>query len=129
MKALVNCLRGTWRKCISQFQLPPATPSPGDDPRTLAFFPLDGKFPGAGTLGLSNPRGGDDKRGQKLVLAQSSSAILSILMWDSLFQLMSSFVIALFLLRLHAATTPVYGSSIVMKLLKLIEYCKVICPE
>ena len=43
----------------------PSDPPPGADPRTLAFFPLDGKFPGAGTLGLSNPRGGDDKKGQK----------------------------------------------------------------
>ena len=49
----------------------PAVPSqPPPPPRWLTpghkhFFPLDGKFPGAGTLGLSNPRGGDEKRGQK----------------------------------------------------------------
>ena len=67
--------------CISQFQLRPAPP------------PLI-------------PRGGDEKRGQMprppstlqhfLVIAQSSSAILSILMCDFLFQLTSSFVIVLF---------------------------------
>ena len=84
---------------------------------------------GRGLLGCQIPGVGTTKEGKNLVLAQSSSAILSILMWDSLFQLMSSFVIALFLLRRHAATTPVYGSSIVMKLLKLIVCYKVICPE
>ena len=60
------------------------------------------------------------------LIAQSSSAILSILVCDFLFQLTPSVVIVLFLLRLHAVTTPVYGFSIVIKLstLKLIVHCK-----
>ena len=34
----------------------PSSPPPGADPRALAiFFALDGKFPGVGTLELSNP--------------------------------------------------------------------------
>ena len=81
-------------------------PPPPADPRSLAFFfALDGKFPGVGTLQLSNPRGGDEERGQMpgppstlqhfSLIAQSSSAILSILTCDFLFQLTSSFVIAL----------------------------------
>ena len=65
------------------------------------------------------------------LIAQSSSAILSILMCDFLFSLKSTCVIALFRLGFHAATTPVYGFSIVIKLLtlKLIVFCKVICSE
>ena len=49
-------------------------------------------FPGVGTLELSNPPGGDEKRGQMprppstiqhfSLIAQSKSAILSILMCD-----------------------------------------------
>ena len=64
------------------------------------------------------------------LIAQSSSAILSILMCDFLFSLKSTCVIALFRLGFHAAT-PVYGFSIVIKLLtlKLIVFCKVICSE
>ena len=48
------------------------------------------------------------------LIAQSSSAILSILMCD-----------VFVLLRLHTVTTPVYGFSIVIKLLtlKLIVRC------
>ena len=53
------------------------------------------------------------------LIAQSSSAILSILMCDFLFSLKSTCVIALFRLGFHAATTPVYGFSIVIKLLTL----------
>ena len=42
--------------CISQFQLRPAPP-PRGWPREFAFFFLmDGKFPGAGALKLSNAR-------------------------------------------------------------------------
>ena len=77
------------------------------------FFALDDKFPGVGTLELSNPPSwGRKKRAN-----------------DILFQLTSSFVIVLFLLRLHAVTTPVYGFSIVIKLfsVKLIARCKVNC--
>ena len=80
---------------------------------SIHFFALDGKFPGVGTLELSNPPSwGRKKRAN-----------------DILFQLTSSFVIVLFLLRLHAVTTPVYGFSIVIKLfsLKLIARCKVNC--
>ena len=73
----------------------------------LAFcLPCMGKFPGWGLLSCQIPRGGDEKRGQMprppstlqhfSLIAQSSSAILSILMRDFLFQLTSSFVIVLF---------------------------------
>ena len=69
-----------------------------------------------GLLSCQIPRGGDKKRGRMprpsstlqhlSLIAQSNSAVLSISMCDFLFQLTSSFVIALgFLLRLHAATT------------------------
>ena len=47
--------------CISQFHLRPAPPRA--DPRALAFFfALDGKFPGVGTLELSNPPGWGRKK-------------------------------------------------------------------
>ena len=79
-------------------------------------------------LGWQIPGVGDETRGQMprplstlqhfLLITRSSSAILSILMCDFLFQLTSSFVMVLFLLRFHAVTTPVYGFSIVIKLLK-----------
>ena len=64
----------------------------------------NGKFPAVGSLELSI-RGGDEKRGQMArplvnnatfsLITQSNSAILNILMCNFLFQLMSSFVIAL----------------------------------
>ena len=62
------------------------------------------------------------------LMAESNSAILSILMCDFLFQSTSSFIIALGLPRRRA---PVYGLSSDIKLLtlKLIERCKVICSE
>ena len=70
------------------------------------LFALYGKFPGWGLLSCQIPRGGDEKRGQMprppstlqhfSLIAQSNSAILSILMCDFLFQLTSSFVIVLF---------------------------------
>ena len=80
---------------------------PRAEPRALAFFfSLDGKSRGCGLLSCQIPRGGDENRGQMprppstlqhfSLIAQSSSAILSILMCDFLFQLTSSFVIVLF---------------------------------
>ena len=50
--------------CISQFHLPPAPPPPSRaDPRALAFFfAFDGKFPGVGSLKLSNPPGWGRKK-------------------------------------------------------------------
>ena len=70
-------------------------PSPSPPPPLL-----DGKFPGVGSLELSNSPGGDEKRGQMprppltlqhfSLIAQSNIAILSILMCDFLFQLTSS---------------------------------------
>ena len=59
------------------------------DPKALAFFfALDGKFPGVGTLELSNnPAVRPSKLQHFSLIAQSSSAILSILMCDFLFQL------------------------------------------
>ena len=76
------------------------------DPRALAFFlPWMANSREWGLLSCQIPRGGDEKRGQMprppstlqhfSLIAQSNSAILSILMCDFLFQLTSSFVIAL----------------------------------
>ena len=86
--------------------------------RALAFFflPWMANSWRWGLLSCQIPRGGDKKRGRMprpsstlqhlSLIAQSNSAVLSISMCDFLFQLTSSFVIALgFLLRLHAATT------------------------
>ena len=81
------------------------SPPPLDDPRALAFFlPWMTNFRGWGLLRCQIPWGGDEKRGQIprppstrqhfSLIAQSNSAILSILMCDVLFQLPSSFVIA-----------------------------------
>ena len=84
---------------------PRPPPPPGADPHYQFFFALHGKFPGLGTLELSNPRSGGWKKRANApssvdtatfsLIAQSNSAILSILMCDFLFQLTSSFVIAL----------------------------------
>ena len=79
---------------------------PRADPRALAFFFLWMANPGGGLLSCQIPRGGDENRGQMprppstlqhfSLIAQSSSAILSILMCDFLFQLTFSFVVVLF---------------------------------
>ena len=71
-----------------------AQPPPPLLPRALAFF----------CLGWQIPRDGDEKRGQMprppstlqrfSLIAQSNGVILSILMCEFLFQLTSSFVIA-----------------------------------
>ena len=43
--------------------VPSNPPSPWGDPQALAlFFALDGKFPGVGTLELSNPLGWGQKK-------------------------------------------------------------------
>ena len=73
---------------------------PPPPPTTLA---LDGKFQGVGTLELSNPPGWGRKKEGKYRLpstlqhfppiAQSNTAVLSILMCDFFFQLTYSFVI------------------------------------
>ena len=87
----------------------PSTPSPRAHPRELVcFFALDGKFPGWGLSSCQILRGGDEKRGQMpcppstlqhfSLIAQSSRAILSILMCDFLFQL------KLINYRLHAVS-------------------------
>ena len=79
---------------------------PRTDPRALAIFlPWMANSRGWGLLSCQIPRGGDEKRGQMLrspstlqhfsLIAQSNSAILSILMCDFLLQLTSSVVIAL----------------------------------
>ena len=84
--------------------IPPA-PIPRADPWALALFlPWMANSQGWGLLSCQIPRGGDVKRGQMphppstlqhfSLIAQSSSAILSILMCDFLFQLTSSFIIA-----------------------------------
>ena len=98
-------------------------------PSISIFLPWMANSLGWGLLSCQIPRGGDEKRGQMprlpstlqhfSLIAQSSSAILSILMRDFLFQLTSSFVIALFYLTLHAVTAPVYDFSILIKLLTL----------
>ena len=84
-----------------------SAPSPRAEPRALAFFlPCMANSRGWGLLSCQIPRGGDEKRGQMSrppstlqqfpLIAQSSNAILSILMRDFLFQFTSSFVIVLF---------------------------------
>ena len=90
--------------------IPPASssppPPPGADPAALALFlPWMANARGWGLLSCQFPRGGDKKRGQMprppstlqhfSLIAQSNSSISSILMCDFLFQLTSSFVIAL----------------------------------
>ena len=90
-------------------QIPAApSPPPRADPRGLAFFflPWMANPRGWGLLSCQIPRGGDEKRGQMprppstlqhfSLIEQSSSAILSILKCDFLFQLTYSFVIVLF---------------------------------
>ena len=87
---------------------------PRADPRALAFFlPWMANSRGWRLLSCQMPRGGDEKRGEMprppstlqhfSLIAWSNSAVLSILVCNFLFQLTSSFVIALW--RLHAATT------------------------
>ena len=70
-------------------------PTPRADRRALAFFlPWMANSRGWGLLSCQIPRGGDEKRGQMprppstlqhfLLIAQSNSAVLSILMCDFL---------------------------------------------
>ena len=78
-------------------------------PRAFAFFlpSMANSRRGLGLLSCQIPLGGEEKRGQmprppsKLqhfsLIAQSNNAVLSILTYDFLFQLTSSFVIALVL--------------------------------
>ena len=71
-----------------------STCAQGWPPGVSIFFALDGKFPGWGLLSCQIPRGGDEKRGQMprppstlqhfLLITQSNSAVLSILMSDFL---------------------------------------------
>ena len=103
------CMRIWFAQIMLMHESIPAASSPppsGWPPGISIFFALDGKFPGVGILELSNPPGwGRKKRANApssvntatffIVIMQSSSAILSILMCDFLFQLTSSFVIAL----------------------------------
>ena len=73
-------------------------------PSISIFLPWMANSRGWGLLSWQIPRGGEEKRGQMprppstvqhfSLIAQSNSAILSILMCDFLFQLTSSFVIA-----------------------------------
>ena len=100
-----------WSLCISQLQLHP-TPHPPPSHSGLIpghkhfFLPWMANSRGWGLLSCQIPRGGDEKRGQMpcpqstpqhfSLIAQSSTAILSILMCDYLFQSTSSFVIVLF---------------------------------
>ena len=94
-------------------QSPPSLAGP---PGIRIFLALDGKFPGVGILELAKSPGVGTKKRELphppstlqhfSLIAQSNSAILSILMCDFLLQLTSSFVISLgFYLRLHAAKT------------------------
>ena len=84
----------------------PSPPPPRADPRALAFFlPWMANSRGWGLLSCQIPRGGDEKGGLMprppstlqhfSLIAQSNNAVLSILKCDFLFQLTSSFVIAL----------------------------------
>ena len=85
-------------------------PAPGPPPPPLQLTPGHWHFwmpnsRGWGLLSCQIPRGGDEKRGQIpcppstlqhfSLIAQSNSAILSILMCDFFFQVTPSFVIAL----------------------------------
>ena len=98
---------------IMDQSIPTATSPPRADPRASPFFlPWMANSRGWGLLSCQIPRGGDEKRGQMprppstlqhfSLIAQSSSAILSILMSD-----------VFVLLRLHTVTTPVYGFRII----------------
>ena len=104
--------------CISQFQLRPAPPPPGLSPGHSHFFLpwMANSRRGLGLLSCQIPLGGDEKRGQmprppsKLqhfsLIAQSNSAILSILMCDFIVSINVFLCNALgFSLRLHATTT------------------------
>ena len=93
---------GEMHQSIPPAPSPPPLP-PRADPGELAFFlPWMANSRGWGLLSWQIPRGGDKKRGQMprppstvqhfLLIAQSNSAILKC---DFLFQLTSSFVIAL----------------------------------
>ena len=72
---------------------------------TAFFLPWMVNSRGWGLLSCQIPQGGDEKRGQMprppstlqhfSLIAQSNSAVLSILMCDFLFQLTSSFITAL----------------------------------
>ena len=83
--------------------LPP--PIPRLTPGHWHFLPWMADSRGLGLLSGQIPWGGDEKRWQMprppstlqhfSLIAQSNSAVLSILMCDFLFQLTSSFVIAL----------------------------------
>ena len=84
----------------------PSPHPPGLTPGALAFFlPWMANSWGWALLSCQFPRGGDEKRGQMprppstlqhfSLIVQSNSAILSISVCDFLFQLTSSFVIAL----------------------------------
>ena len=95
--------------CLSQFQMHPAPPPPpptsGWPPGISIFWPWMANSGRWGLLSCQMPQAGDEKRGQMprspstlqhfSLIAQSNSAVLSILMCDLLFQLTSSFVIAL----------------------------------
>ena len=85
---------------------PSSPPPPAADPRALAFFlPWMANSRGWGLLSCQIPRVGDEIRGQMprplstlqhfSLIAQLNSAILNILMFNFLFQVTSSFVIAL----------------------------------
>ena len=99
--------RCRWMNILMHQSIPPAPSTfPRADPRALTIFlPWMANSRGWGLLNCQIPRGGDGKRGQMprppstlqhfSLIAQSNSAILSILMCDFLFQLTSSFVIAL----------------------------------
>ena len=126
-----------------QFQLhpaplPPPPPPTGWPPGISIFLSGMANLRGEDSWAVKSPRVGMKKEGKCPVLhqlplqhfsliARSSSTILSILMCVFLFQLMSSFVIVLFLLRIHPVKTQFYGFSIVIKLLtlELIVRCKV----
>ena len=91
----------TFDLCISQFHLRPGPP-PGLTPGISIFLPWMANSRAWGLLSWQIPRGGEENRGQMprspstvqhfLSIAQSNSAILKC---DFLFQLTSSFVIAL----------------------------------
>ena len=101
IRQMLNALPQIQQRQSTPHPMPCLHPPPGWPPGISICFALDGKFCGVGTLALSIPWGENEKEGKcpflrqhchNSLIAQSSGAILSILMCDFLFQFTSSFV-------------------------------------
>ena len=121
--------------------LPPPPPPLVLIPGISIFFALDGKFPGLGTLELSNPSVWDEKRERMprppstlqhfSLIALSNSAVLSILMGDFFVSINVFLGNSARILIKTSRRYDMHQFSIDVKLLtlKLIDRCKVICYE